>query len=145
MSTVIAHHSSSTSSAPMFPTLLPLVTALPRPISPATSEDSLSSPVAPSALPVTARKVPNTFMMYKNDFPSRYPEVCTLEKTPSQRMRIAARLWEMESDAVRDEYETRYRAALVASGVKGAEADATRRKARSEGVTAARRAKLLAR
>ncbi|KAH7096290.1 hypothetical protein BKA62DRAFT_513568 [Auriculariales sp. MPI-PUGE-AT-0066] len=132
--------SPSSSSAPMTwpPSIYPL--SMPRASSPTSSIDSLPSPTAPAASPPT-KKVPNTFMMYKNDFPARYPEVCTLEKSPSQRMRIAARLWEMESDHVKNEYEQRYRSALIASGVKGADADAGRRKARSEGVTAARRAK----
>ena len=78
--------------------------SVPRAPSPASSVDSPTTPSSSGA----SRKVVNTFMRYKNDFLLRYPEICALEKAPSQRMRIAARMWEAESMEVRDEYERKY-------------------------------------
>ncbi|KAH7096480.1 hypothetical protein BKA62DRAFT_822458 [Auriculariales sp. MPI-PUGE-AT-0066] len=80
-------------------------------------------------------------MMYKNDFAKRYPEVCALEGTPAQRMRIAARIWELEPESVHAEYNTRYRLALAATGAKQPKGNAGRRKARSEDAKSSRRAK----
>ncbi|KAH7097151.1 hypothetical protein BKA62DRAFT_717443 [Auriculariales sp. MPI-PUGE-AT-0066] len=98
-------------------------------------------PHSPPSPATVSRRIPNTFLMYKADFPTRYAEVCTLERSPSQRMRIAARMWDFESTEVRAEYESRYRVALNAAGVKSAIRDPHRRRARTQGVTAARRAK----
>jgi len=78
---------------------------------------SSSSPIFPGSfiqlIPSAHYKPPpkrvcNPWLSYKNDLATRYPEVCTLERAPSQRMRIAARLWECESPSVKAEYEKRY-------------------------------------
>ncbi|EJD55083.1 hypothetical protein AURDEDRAFT_155316 [Auricularia subglabra TFB-10046 SS5] len=89
----------------------------------------------------TQKKVPNTFMMYKNDFHRRYPEICILERVPTQRMRIAANIWDKESPQVRGFYERRYRDAMIAAGRKFAEKDMNKRKKRTLNVTTTRRAR----
>ncbi|KAH7103067.1 hypothetical protein BKA62DRAFT_828980 [Auriculariales sp. MPI-PUGE-AT-0066] len=86
-------------------------------------------------------KVSNCWMLYKNDFPTRYPEVCALEKIPAQRMRIAARFWDKESPSIKAEYEHKYLSALISVGGKVGEPDSSRRAERNGTVTAARRAK----
>lgn len=89
----------------------------------------------------TSRRPANAFIRYKNDLQTHYPEICEVERTPSQRMRIAARLWDRESTAMRERYEGEYRADMRARGMRIAEDDLQKRRNRSKHVTAGRRAK----
>jgi len=54
---------------------------------------------------VSRSKVPNSWLLYKNDFKKLYPEICAVEYTV-EWIRIASKIWKHERPEIRHYYES---------------------------------------